>query len=104
MSYITLEILDPFRPPRRVLNFGKYKGWTIASVHNEYPGYLKWCYYTLGKPFIDELNIKEYNIVISDHKPIHFHDYNEDKDRQKYTGIWGDPALWCGCWCEADTF
>lgn len=104
MSYMTLEILSPFKPPRRVLNFGKYKGWTIWEVHDRKPGYLAWCRNTLGKAFTDELNAKEHGIVLSDYTPIYFKDPSEERDRQKYTGTWGDPALWCGCWCEADTF
>lgn len=62
MSYISLEMLDPFSPPKRVLNFDKYKGWTIPSVHSKQPGYLAWCQETFGKPFMDELDCKETNI------------------------------------------
>lgn len=63
MSYITLEITNPFKPARRVLNFGKYNGWTIASVHDRQPGYLAWYRSTFGKPFMDELDTKEYSVV-----------------------------------------
>lgn len=106
MSYITLEISDnPFVTPNRVLNFGKYKGWTVRGVHNRQPGYLAWCRNTFGNPFIRELNDAEQSIVLSDHAPVYTHDYYEKSRYSGYSGgIWGDAALWCGTWCEADTF
>lgn len=104
MSYIALEISDsPFDEPKRVLSFGKYKGWTVASVHREQPGYLQWCYHELGEPFKKGLNSEEFRIVLSDYALVCLEpDYPEKKGR--YNGTWGDGALWCGTCCEADTF
>ena len=49
MKYLKLEISDnPFDEPKRVLTFGKFKGYTIKEVYDHNTsvnknGYLEWC-------------------------------------------------------------
>lgn len=71
MWCITLSISsNPFNKPRRVLNFGKYRGFTINGVISHEKtygksGYLQWCLANV-KGFKEELNDDELKISQSD--------------------------------------
>lgn len=49
----------PVVPPEYVLDFGKYKGKTLAEVYREDPGYIKW----LGKKEIFNIDIAVFEDV-----------------------------------------
>lgn len=72
MSCITLSISsNPFNSPSRVLNFGKYKGFTVgeALAHERTygkSGYLQQCLANV-KGFKEELNEEELKIAQSDY-------------------------------------
>ena len=73
MKYIKLEISDnPFDEPKRVLTFGKFKGYTIKEVYDHNTsvnknGYLEWCMNKLDG-FTEELNDYEFKIAKLDYK------------------------------------
>lgn len=68
MKYLKLEISDnPFEEPKRVLTFGKFKGYTIKEVYDyntsrNKNGYLEWCLANT-KSGMKEALIKFSNIV-----------------------------------------
>lgn len=92
MKYLKLEISDnPFEEPKRVLTFGKFKGYTIKEVYDyntsrNKNGYLEWCLANIDG-FKDELNETELEITESDYfRGVS--DYGRDD--------WESPSLWFG--------
>ena len=92
MKYLKLEISDnPFETPKRVLTFGRFKGYTIQEVYDYNTlrgknGYLEWCLANIDG-FKDELNETELEIAESDYFR---HTINCDRDD------WESPSLWFG--------
>lgn len=68
--FVLIFSSDPFKEPRRVLNFGKYRGKTLKDaiederIHGK-SGYFEWCLANV-KGFKEECNDEEYSFALSD--------------------------------------